>query len=174
MSEEVFSVVWSFVADMVRFFFTFVISKQLISTFDMIAWWILVNSYRGKKRNNHDDCSCESLDSDTAQIHVNLNNAHSSNEYSLRHAKTGVSNYTNLPAHFSDFCDFSYNNPHACCFHTCIIKEDMLESAEPDVPNEASWDSEYTQTVSHASIISFNDDTLAETNNGDMKNNPLT
>ena len=45
----------------------------------------------------------------------------------------------------SKFYDYVDNNPYVYYFYTCLIKEDMLESAVSDMLSEASGGLEHSQ-----------------------------
>ena len=73
-----------------------------------------------------------------------------------------MSYHKSLHAHSSDLCDFVDDDPCVCHFCTCLIKEEILESAASGMPNEASGGSEHSQTVAHAKSRSTHDGMIAE------------
>ena len=72
--------------------------------------------------------------------------------------------------HSSEFYDCVDNDPCAHYFCTRLIKEDILESAALDMPNEASGESEHSQQAS----CRIQEETIAQPNEASTTNNPIT
>ena len=87
----------------------------------------------------------------------------------VRVAKKGVSINKSLHVHSSEYCDYVDNDPHAYCFHTRLIKEDMVESAASDMPNEASGGSEHSQQASCSNTKRIHEKVIAEPNEEQQK-----
>lgn len=103
-------------------------------------------------KNDDDDKSLSSLDEEYEQMRKSLNgnDASSISSSDANTPKKGVSIKQSLTVHSSEFYDY-LNCPYAYHFHTCLIKQDLLESAASDMPKDASGNSEATQTAAYRS-----------------------